>query len=127
MGKKQIAQEIIDWSNSDEVSKTIYRWKESKTLPQAADNFYNLLQAYDENEDKGLHLPSGVCYHESEVDDRDDFHIVFSVTNSAGNKKFYKLSGFYSSWDGISWEEAELSRVYPEVITVTKYSTEKPA
>lgn len=115
-GKKQIMQEIIDWSKS-----------ENSSFPSACEAFYDILTSFDGTEDSGIHLPSGVCYHEDEVDDRDDFYIVFSFTDAKGEKKFYKISGFYSSWDGVSWEDAEMTRVYPEKITVTQYSSKKPA
>lgn len=115
-GKKQIMQEIIDWSKS-----------ENNSFPSACEAFYDLLTPFDGTEDSGIHLPSGACYHEEEIDERDEFYIVFSITDNSGVKKFFKISGFCSSWDGVSWEEAEMTRVYPETITVTRYSSKKPS
>lgn len=127
MSKKQIMQEIIEWSNSDEVKNELYDWSENLTFEDACEAFYEYLQVDDGDPSKGIHLPSGVCYHEDEVDDREDYHIVFSITKEGAEKKFYKISAFYSSWDGLSWEEAKMTRVYPEIVTVTKYSTKKPS
>lgn len=127
MSKKQIMQEIINWSNTEEKQKDIYKWSENVTFEDACEIFYEYLQHDDGDPSKGIHLPSGVCYHEDEVDDRDDYRIVFSIAKDGEEKKFYKISAFYSSWDGLSWEDAKMARVYPEIVTVTKYSTTKPS
>lgn len=127
MSKKQIMQEIIDWSNSEEKQKEVYDWSKNTTFEDACEVFYEYLQPEGAENSEGIQLPSGVCYHEDEVDDREDYHIVFSIAQEGKEKKFYKISAFYSSWDGLSWEEAKMTRVYPEIVTVTKYSTTKPS
>lgn len=127
MSKKQIMQEIIAWSNSEEIRQEAYRWQESTSFEDACGVFYDYLQHDDGDPAKGIKLPSGVCYHEDEVDDREDYHIVFSIAKEGAEKTFYKISAFYSSWDGLSWEDANMTRVYPEIVTITKYSTKKPS
>lgn len=124
--KKQIMQEIIDWSNSALVQTEYFLWKESMSFAQACDTFYNLLTPDNGVATDGIHLASGVCYYVDEINEPEDFHLVFCLKKANGEKKFYKIPGYYNSWDGVSWEDAEIVRVYPETITIVRYSTTKP-
>jgi hypothetical protein len=124
--KKQITQEIIDWSNSAPVQKEYFQWKESLSFAQACDKFYNLLTPNTGSETDGVQLASGTCYYEDEINDPENFHLIFSFQESNGEKTFYKIPGYYNSWDGVSWEDAKLVKVYPETVTIVRYSTKKP-
>lgn len=54
-------------------------------------------------------------------------HIVFRVTHTdvhdlgLPRPQFFKVDGFYASWDGSSWDGSELYEVHPVERTITFY------
>lgn len=50
----------------------------------------------------------------------DQYFGVFSV-----GTQFFRLDGFWNSWDGVSWEGASLYEVVPKQVTITQYVAKK--
>lgn len=51
----------------------------------------------------------------------DHAHIVFKLTDVDGNESFYKVDGYYSSYDGVDWDGSDLYSVTPREKTITVY------
>lgn len=112
-----IAQEIIDWLNSGTDGEV---WD---TLDQEAWNeFYEELPnpSYSWHREKeGPALASGIARivedfgGEGQGDTR---YVVFSV-----GEKFYKVEGYYASWDGTTWDDPTPFEVRPKEVTVIEY------
>lgn len=52
--------------------------------------------------------------------DGDRMSLVFSVTD-CGAVRYYRKTGYHSSWDADDWDDGELTEVYPVVREVTFY------
>lgn len=50
----------------------------------------------------------------------EQYYGVFSLGN-----QLFRLDGYYSSWDGISWDDADLYEVEAKQVTVTHYVKKK--
>jgi hypothetical protein len=47
-----------------------------------------------------------------------DYGYVLRLHNPDGTEAFYKIDGYYSSWDGVEWWDAQLFRVERLPVTV---------
>lgn len=115
-----IEQEIIEWFNTNEVEE------KAEYFDQAWDEFNDALITKDYEEKYGWNtpvLPSGPAYKVDEYGGEgqgDSLWVVFSVGD-----KFYKMEGYYSSWDGGSWEDGKPYEVEPHEVTVIQYREKK--
>lgn len=51
----------------------------------------------------------------------DQRYIVFKLTDEFGDEHFFKVDGYYASYDGSSWDGSELYQVTPREKTITVY------
>lgn len=104
-----IKQEIIDWYNS-EVSDEEKVEYFSDAWPEFQDYIYG----------GSVELPSGNTATEVErfggEGKGDTYYVVFQIGD-----KFYRVDGYYSSWEGANWDSAEPYEVKPVEVTVIKY------
>jgi hypothetical protein len=57
--------------------------------------------------------------------DSETYFVVLSLTDSAGNTRYFKRDGWYASYDGGHLEEGENSEVFPETKSVTVFEEKK--
>ena len=50
----------------------------------------------------------------------DKRYVVFSIDTEDG-RHFYKVEGYYASWDGTTWDDLTPFRVFPREKTITEY------
>jgi hypothetical protein len=58
--------------------------------------------------------------HLSDPNDRDNVHVVVKLDNDNGTT-YYRADGYYSSWEGSDWGDAEFYEVKPVEVTNTEY------
>lgn len=104
-----VEQEIINWYNSFEDAE------------DKATYFYEAWSEFHEFMYGGsVELPSGNTA--TEVDrfggegKGDVYYVVFQIGD-----KFYRVDGYYSSWEGVNWDSAEPYEVKPVEVTVIEY------
>lgn len=52
----------------------------------------------------------------------DDLWVVFKVAEpGTGHERYFRVDGYYSSYEGCNWEDASLAEVTPRVKTVIVY------
>lgn len=51
----------------------------------------------------------------------DHAHIVFKLTEDDFTVRYYKVDGYYSSYDGVDWDGSDLYEVTPRERTITVY------
>lgn len=117
MAVTNIEQEILDWYNVNETGET------ADTIHEVWDEFYENLST-KENVEKfdWAHapvLPSGPAFlvedfgGEGQGETR---YVVFSV-----GEQFFRVDGYYASWDGTTWEDPIPEEVVAKEVTVIKY------
>lgn len=108
-----IKQEIIDWYNKEvnEHSKVEY-------FDAAWPEFVEAIWGSGTEE-----LPSGTAKTLDEFGGEgqgDQRWVVFSVGDT-----IYKVEGYYTSWEGDNWDNAEPYEVEPVEVSVTQYREKK--
>jgi hypothetical protein len=101
--------EIIAWINRNS-SNTSYDFE------SVAGDFY-----YDLENGEVIELPSGKAKMVAQTEESyvvQDYWIVFSI-----GSQLFRFSGYYSSWDGTSWDGANLEEVVSKEVTVTQFVT----
>jgi hypothetical protein len=125
---KQIEKELIEWHNAqthegyyeDEFEKAEYFeevWGNSDW------SIYEHLYWFGHGEKPVIEIPSGKVSIKEDVggpDEGSTRYVILSV-----NDQFFKVSGYYASWDGDNWDNADLEEVFPKEVTVTKYVNKK--
>lgn len=104
---EQIKQEIRDWNSSKE---EISQYFESAWV-----NFLGEIEWRPE----GVQLPSGGAFFVRSFGGEgrgEEYWVIFKI-----GEELFKVDGYYSSWDGINWDEAELYKVVPVEVIVTQY------
>jgi hypothetical protein len=106
---KQITQEIIDWNVSEGNEEDYFEgaWRNCRE---------DLEWSSGEN---GIALPSGKATFVKSFGGEgkgEEYWILFKV-----GEELFKVDGYYSSWDGVSWDNAELYKVAPVEVTVIEY------
>lgn len=99
--------EIIAWSNRNS-SNTAYDFE------SVAGDFY-----YDLENGEVIDLTSGKAKMVAQTEESyvvQDYWIVFSI-----GSQLFRFSGYYSSWDGTSWDGAKLEEVISKEVTVTRF------
>lgn len=117
MAVTDITQEILDWFNVNETEEI------ASDIDDAWDDFYDSLSS-KENVEKyeWAHapvLPSGPAFlvedfgGEGQGETR---YVIFSV-----GEQFFRVDGYYASWDGTTWEDPTPEEVVAKEVTVIKY------
>jgi len=116
-----IKQEILDWYNTNEVGD------KAEHFDEAWDDFNESLSTKAETESQYKYttpnLASGPAYKVDEFGGEghgDDLWVVFQVGD-----QFFKVQGYYSSWDGGRYDDPTPFEVEPVQVTVTKYHRKK--
>lgn len=109
---KQISQEIIDWSNSNSSGQN------STFFEEAWRDFKDSLEGWGSKTPE-IQLPSGIATffkrHGGEGMG-EEYWVIFKV-----GEELFEVDGYYSSWDGVSWDGAELYKVAPVEVTIIEY------
>jgi hypothetical protein len=112
-----IEQEILDWFNNE------YEYKEDYVDEgeEKAEYFSTVWPAFNEEiyGDGIVELASGTAKTVDSYGGEgkgDTYWVVFQVGD-----KFYRVDGYYSSWEGTNWDSAEPYEVKPVEVTVIKY------
>jgi hypothetical protein len=79
---------------------------------------------FDWSKAEPLELPVGTVTGESfsagELDDRNTQAVVLTVTDSNGDVSYWRVDGYYDSWNGTEWED-DLYEVRPREVTRVLY------
>ena len=122
MAVTNIEQEILDWYNVNDTGET------ADSVYDAWDEFYENLMTkenYEKNKDKGYSwcntpmLPSGAAWLAEDFGGEgmgDTRYVVFQVGD-----QFFRVDGYYASWDGTTWEDPTPYEVKPVEVTVIEY------
>lgn len=51
----------------------------------------------------------------------DHAHVVFKLVDAVGSVTYYKVDGYYSSYDGVDWDGSDLYSVQKREKTITVY------
>lgn len=114
---KQIQQEIIDWVNTEYPSST-----PKTTFESAWPDFLDSLWSYGDTK-KEAELPSGTATEFKKFGGEgkgEEYWAIIQVGD-----ELFEVSGYYSSWDGVSWDDAEICKVEPVEVTVIEYQKVK--
>lgn len=118
MAVTNITQEILDWYNVNDVDE-----KATSITDEVWDEFYEALYTKESTEKHEWAntpvLPSGPAYVVEDFGGEgmgEDRYVVFSVGD-----QFFKVDGYYASWDGTTWEDPTPFEVAAKPVTVIKY------
>lgn len=53
----------------------------------------------------------------------EEYYTVFSFTDLNGEKNYFKFEGYYSSWEGVYYDDAVIEEVIPKEVTIIKWET----
>lgn len=107
---EQLSYEIIDWATRFEETK-FYDFSEVADLFQ------------EEIENADIELPSGKVHYVDRFGGEgkgEEYWVVFSLED-----QLFRFEGYWSSWEGVSWVDAEVEEVEAEEVTVIKYKKKK--
>ena len=120
MAVTNITQEILDWFNVNETEEV------ATNIDEAWEEFYDNLSSKEYVEKNAGNkwgttavLPSGPAYvvedfgGEGQGETR---YVVFSVGD-----QFFRVDGYYASWDGTTWEDPTPEEVVAKEVTVVRY------
>lgn len=102
---KQVKQEIIDFTKAEYFEKA---WPD----------FLEELKDWSSTPPE-VQLPSGTAKFFKRYGGEglgEEYWVIFSVGD-----ELFKVVGYYSSWDGSSWDDAEIYKVEPVEVTVIEY------
>lgn len=76
--------------------------------------------SWDADTNKGVTLSDGskleVAHRKGGEGQGEEYFIVFKVGD-----QFFRIDGFYSSYEGVDWYDSELYEVAPQEVTVIEY------
>lgn len=52
----------------------------------------------------------------------DQYFVVWKLTDENGDEYYFRADGYYSSYEGVEWDGAELRQVQPRQKTITVYT-----
>ncbi len=120
MAVTNIEQEILDWYNVNETGEV------AETVHEVWNEFYENLSSkeyVERNAGKSWGstpvLPSGPAYTVEDFGGEgqgETRYVVFSV-----GEQFFRVDGYYASWDGTTWEDPAPYEVKPVEVTVIDY------
>lgn len=107
---KQITQGIIDW----------YLSTTSEAEADFQDAWSEFIDELEWNKRKeGIEIPFGKALFLKSVGgegEGEKYWVLFQV-----EEEFFKIDGYFNSWDGVNWEGSELYKVTPVEVTVIEY------
>lgn len=115
MSVSTLKQEIIDWFISDCEYKEDY-------VEEGEEVYFSSIWPCFNEEIYGsgtVDLPSGTAKTLEAYGGEgkgEEYWVVFQVGD-----KTYRVDGYYSSWEGTNWDDAEPYEVKPVEVTVIKY------
>lgn len=107
---KKITQDILDWyskQSSEEESYFGDAWSEFREEIE-----WN-------SSEEGVQLDSGKATLVERFGGEgkgEEYWIIFKV-----GEETFKVDGYYSSWDGVNWDDSEVYKVKPVEVTVIQY------
>lgn len=119
----QIEQELLDWYNGqDEIIPEEDGWGENEATEyfdsawSGGDySIYEHLYSKDE-----ITIPSGKVELVREIGggegEGSEHTVIFSV-----GRQYFEMQGYYSSWNGTSWESSVLTEVEPKEVKVIRF------
>lgn len=120
MAVTDIAQEILDWWNVNDTGE------EADYIGDIWSEFYESLMTKERHESGNKYswetvpvLPSGPVFLVEDFGGEgmgDTRYVVFSVGD-----QFFKVEGYYASWDGTTWDDPTPFEVKPVEKTVIEY------
>lgn len=117
MAVTDITQEILDWFNVNETNEV------AVDIDDAWQDFANALRSKEATEKyewaSTAVLPSGPAYLVENYGGEgmgETRYIIFSV-----GEQFFRVDGYYASWDGTTWEDPTPVEVIAKPVTVIKY------
>lgn len=92
------------------------------------DSVYSFLEEMNWGKEKdSIELPLGKLAVEDSYGGEgqgDRYYIVVSLTHSDGTVEYFQYNGFYSSWEGVDWEDFEDEKVIPQEKTIIEWVKE---
>lgn len=55
--------------------------------------------------------------------DGDDYDVYAIIIKDEDTDEYIRITGYYSSWDGTSWEDGSVEEVEPQQVVVTRFVT----
>lgn len=107
---KQITQDILDWYTETANGEETY-------FGEAWGEFREEIEWI--SKDQTVSLPSGEATFVDSFGGEgkgEEYWIIFKVGD-----ELFKVDGYYSSWDGVSWENSEVYKVKPVEVIVIEY------
>lgn len=120
---EQFMQEAIDWYN---LGESVNEYTKAEDFDTVWDEFYESLVSVDyaAKGHKTATLASGAVYiaedHGGGEGDGEERFVVMSIGD-----QFFKVSGYYASWDGSNWDDATPVEVVPVEKTVIVFERKK--
>jgi hypothetical protein len=118
-----IKQEILDWYNEPAGSE---EEKETSINSEVWEEFYWAIttkERADAHGTKTATLESGPAYSVEDFGGEgqgETRYVVFQVAD-----QFFRVDGYYASWDGTTWEDPTPYEVEPREVTVIRYERKK--
>lgn len=114
-----ISQEILDWYNVNDVGV-----EATSVDSEVWGEFYEAITTKEHTERyewaNTATLPSGPAYVVEDFGgsegDGEERYVVFQVGD-----QFFKVEGYYASWDGTTWEDTTPFEVVGKPVTVIQY------
>lgn len=107
---KQVTRDIIDW----------YVEETSAADADFGEAWVEFLDELEWNKRKeGVELISGHALFVKSVGgegEGEKYWVLFQV-----GEEFFRIDGYFNSWDGTNWEGSELYKVAPVEVTVIEY------
>lgn len=121
---EQFMQEALDWYNlADDITED----SKVEDFDEIWPEFYESLTSKESSEKYGYStatIASGPVYIEEDhgggEGDGEIRYVVFSVGD-----QFFKVSGYYASWDGSNWDDPTPVEVVPTEKTITVFERKK--
>ncbi|UDL16816.1 hypothetical protein SEA_ATUIN_150 [Arthrobacter phage Atuin] len=133
---KQVEKELLEWHNAQYTSVVVdseenedydeydydediaeyfdYAWGRSER------SIYEHLYWWGGNSKKPvIEIPSGKVSIKEDVGGEDQGSTRFVILSV--NDQFFKVNGYYASWDGDNWDDAHLVEVEPRDVVVVQY------
>lgn len=109
-------------ATAKQIENEIKAFTKQEYFEDAWPNFLDELDAWN-SEPSSLALPSGQAKFFKRYGGEgkgEEYWVIFSVED-----ELFKVDGYYSSWDGSSWDEAEIYKVEPVEVTIIEYQKVK--
>lgn len=105
-------------ATAKQIENEIKAFTEQEYFEDAWPDFLDELDGW-RNDPPELELPSGSAKFVKRYGGEgkgEKYWVIFSVGD-----ELFKVDGYYSSWDGSSWDDAEMYKVEPVEVTVIEY------